>query len=166
VTVADARPASLSRDRFPDADTVALVTSDDLPQCLHCSPDDAVVLMTHSYELDRRWLPGILAIGPRYLGLLGPRARAERLFAELGRSMPHYVHAPVGLDIGGDSPAAVALSIVAEIQSVFEDRRGNMLKHKRGPIHTSISETGAVAARSGLEAVHSPSCDVHAGSDV
>jgi xanthine dehydrogenase accessory factor len=166
VTVADAHPANLWLERFPGADSVVLLAEGDLARCLQIDPNVAVVLMTHSYELDLRWLPCILAFEPRYLGLLGPRTRAERLFAELGRSMPRYVHAPVGLDIGGESPATVALSIVAEIQAVFEGRCGKMLKHKRGPIHTSISEAGVAAACPNLEAVHSPVCDVQIGSNV
>jgi xanthine dehydrogenase accessory factor len=138
VTVSDARPGNLRQDRFPDADKLVLLANVDLARSLPIDPDDAVVLMTHSYGLDRQCLPSILTIRPRYVGLLGPRARAERLFADLGRRMPDYVHAPVGLDIGGDSSAAVALSIVAEIQAVFEGRSGKMLKHKPGPIHSSL----------------------------
>ena len=166
VTVSDARPGNLSQDCFPDVDKLVLLANIDSARSLPIDADDAVVLMTHSYGLDHQCLPGILTIGPRYLGLLGPRARAERLFADLGRTIPDYVHAPVGLDIGGDSPAAVALSIVAEIQAVFEGRSGNMLKRKRGPIHTSlVSETAADTACRNSEAVHSFGGEVQISSN-
>jgi xanthine dehydrogenase accessory factor len=141
VTVADSRLKYLRRDYFPDADKVILLTNDDVAPSVPISPETAVVLMTHNYDLDRRLLPAILAARPRYLGLLGPRARAERLFADLGTAMPSYVHAPIGLDIGGDSPAFVALSVAAEIQAVFEGRSGKMLKYRCGAIHQSIPET-------------------------
>jgi len=161
VTVADARSAYLKRDRFLDADIVALVTAENAMRDIQIGPDAAVVLMTHSYQLDARLLPGVLAAGPRYLGLLGPRARAERLFGDLGIVMPHYVHAPVGLDIGGETPKTVALSIVAEIQAVLEGCSGSMLKHKRGAIHSSVSEHGMVAALRAPDGrlVHPSSCD-------
>jgi xanthine/CO dehydrogenase XdhC/CoxF family maturation factor len=64
-----------------------------------------------------------------YLGILGPRHRTERLLAEvvpsLGLSIEEgfeRLHSPVGLDLGGGDPAAVALSIVAEIQAVLHGR--------------------------------------------
>jgi xanthine dehydrogenase accessory factor len=164
VTVSDARPANLVQDRFPGADKLVLLANVDVARSLPIDADDTIVLMTHSYGLDRQCLSRILNIRPRYVGLLGPRARAERLFADLGRGMPDYVHAPVGLDIGGDSAAAVALSIIAEIQAVFEGRSGNMLKHKCGPIHTSlVSQTAADTACRKLEAVHSSLGEVQIG---
>jgi xanthine dehydrogenase accessory factor len=146
VTVADSRSAYLKPDRFLDADIVTLLNAENAMRDIQIGPDAAVVLMTHSYQLDARLLPGVLAAGPRYLGMLGPRARAERLFADLGIVMPHFVHAPVGLDIGSETPKMVALSIVAEIQAVLEGRSGSMLKHKRGAIHSSFSDRGMVAA--------------------
>jgi len=45
------------------------------------------------------------------------------------------LHAPIGLDIGADNPEAIALSIVAEIQAVFTQRDGGMLRERSGPIH-------------------------------
>jgi xanthine dehydrogenase accessory factor len=159
VTVADPRAAFLRPDYFPDADRIVLLSDDNVLRDVQVDPEAAVVLMTHSYQLDARLLPSILGARPRYLGLLGPRTRAERLFAELGTGMPPWVHAPVGLDIGGDSPTAVALSVIAEIQAVFEGRSGNMLKYRRGAIHTPVSENGETGSGSGSETVHSSICD-------
>lgn len=158
VTVADARSAYLNLNRFPDADTVALLRDDHATRDILVGPNAAVVLMTHNYQLDARLLPGVLDARPRYLGLLGPRARAERLFEDLGMAMPEYVNAPVGLDIGGDTPKAVALSIVAEIQAVFEGRSGRMLKHTRGAIHSSNMEWWLLCTPDG-RLVHPAGCD-------
>lgn len=159
VTIADTRSAYLRPDRFADADSMLLLTDEDGVRGLQIAREDAVVLMTHNYQLDARLLPSIIAARPRYLGLLGPRLRAERLFADLGTEIPPYVHAPVGLDIGGDSPAAVALSVVAEIQAVLEGRSGSMLKHRHGAIHASISESGVAALGSGRQTIHLSPCD-------
>ena len=61
----------------------------------------------------------------RYIGLLGPAARRDRLLSELGesaRALAARLHGPAGIDIGGRGPAAIALSIVAEIQGVLQGR--------------------------------------------
>lgn len=102
-----------------------------------------MVLMTHNYPLDSQLLPQILRLRPRYLGLLGPKSRGERLFSQVGLIQPAFVHAPAGLDAGSDSPEAIALSIVAEIQAETNSRAGGKLKDRREPIHTAAYEVGA-----------------------
>ncbi len=134
VTLADAHPANAAV-RFPGFSGV--VPFEDAP----VSERSVVVLMTHNYENDRDLLRRLLPAGPRYLGILGPRHRTEHLFADLGISSDwESVHAPVGLDIGGDSPEAIALSIVAEIQAVLAGRSGGMLRDRSGPIYRPMLE--------------------------
>jgi len=110
--------------------------------------DAAVVMMTHSFPLDVRLLPHVLARQPRYIGLLGPRSRAEKLFHEAGVPIPESVHAPAGLDIGCDNSFSIALSITAEIQAVTNSRAGSMLMFRNGPIHPPAAEVGVEAIRS------------------
>jgi xanthine dehydrogenase accessory factor len=65
------------------------------------------------------------ADGPAYVGLLGPIARRDALLAELGAAAERLrprLHAPVGLDLGGSGPEAIALAIAAELQQVFAKR--------------------------------------------
>lgn len=82
--------------------------------------DSIVVVMTHSYQADLDLLAQLLPRRPRYLGLLGPRARAERLLQDLDGDFDlSCLRAPVGLDIGGHDPEAIALSIAAEIQAML-----------------------------------------------
>ncbi len=82
-------------------------------------PGAAAVIMTHAIALDRG-LVGVLAGAPlAYLGVLGPRRRIGEL--------PDQVRAPVGLDLGGDGPEAVALSIAAELQAVWHGRGAGRL---------------------------------------
>jgi xanthine dehydrogenase accessory factor len=125
VRVADGR-ANLSRaERFPRA---ALVSG--LEAALtRLTPDDAAVVMTHSYEQDQEILRGLLAQELRYIGVLGPRTRTERLVNEVAPQLGldaeaclMRVHSPVGLDLGGHAPASIALSIAAELQAVFAGR--------------------------------------------
>jgi xanthine/CO dehydrogenase XdhC/CoxF family maturation factor len=61
-----------------------------------------------------------------YIGLLGPRARRERLMSDLGdqaASVASRIHGPVGLDIGADTPEGIALAIAAEIHLALKGRR-------------------------------------------
>ncbi len=84
-----------------------------------------VVVMTHDCDVDRRALPGILARRVAYVGLVGSRARAERLRRELEDGGAHVSDAwermrhPVGLDLVGEGPEAIALAIVTEAQAVL-----------------------------------------------
>jgi xanthine/CO dehydrogenase XdhC/CoxF family maturation factor len=94
------------------------------------TPEDLAVVLTHSYEQDRALLAALLPCKLRYLGILGPRHRTERLLLEvtpaLGMTIEEgflRLHSPVGLDLGTGDPAAVALSIIAEMQAVLHDRR-------------------------------------------
>ncbi|MCC7374384.1 MAG: XdhC family protein [Verrucomicrobiales bacterium] len=136
VTVVDGRSNYARRDRFPAAESVVCLPSTAEVSELGIDSDTAVVLMTHNFPQDVVLLPQILKCSPQYLGLLGPRRRAERLFAEAGLgAIEPEVFAPVGLDLGGDHPETVALSIISEIQSVLSGRRPVSLRNRPGPIH-------------------------------
>jgi xanthine/CO dehydrogenase XdhC/CoxF family maturation factor len=91
--------------------------------------DDLAIILTHSYQQDRALLAALLPRRLRYLGILGPRHRTQRLLSEiapsLGLSLDEAfarLHSPIGLDLGVGDPATVALSIVAEIQAVLHAR--------------------------------------------
>jgi xanthine dehydrogenase accessory factor len=142
VTVADGRSAYARPERFRDASRVVLLAASDPLRELVVDSETAVVMMTHNYPLDLLLLPRILPLRPRYVGILGPKERAGRLFSELGLSQPACVHAPAGLDAGCDSPEAIALSIVTEIQAETNSRAGGKLKYRREPIHLAAYEVG------------------------
>lgn len=159
VTVADGRPAYAKAGRFPEASQVVVMPHQDPLRDIVIEKDTAVVLMTHNYPLDGRLLPEILNRQPCYLGMLGPKNRAERLFDELALDPPDTVHSPVGLDIGCDTPAAIALSIVAEVQAALENRQGGKLRLRRAPIHTPAPETGVASLQGLVEAVRPAFCE-------
>jgi xanthine/CO dehydrogenase XdhC/CoxF family maturation factor len=83
---------------------------------------DAAIVMSHNYALDLQQLR-LCADSPiGYVGLLGPPARRDALLAELGvdaEALQPRLHAPVGLDLGGSGPQAIALAIAAELQQRF-----------------------------------------------
>ncbi len=130
VVVADGRSQLARPERFPEAASVLVIED---AHGLDVRPEDAVVVMTHSYEQDRILLRGLLDLAspPRYLGLLGSRHRSSLLISEaavyLGRSLEECsarLFAPVGLDLGGDGPEAIALAVVAEVQAFCQGRMG------------------------------------------
>lgn len=142
IHVGDPRPGFARADRFPAADRVEVIPPEGLAE--FAAPDrlTAVVVMTHHYRFDRPALEHLLPLPLPYLGLLGPRRRAERLAGDLAAAggppaadTLSRLHAPVGLDLGGDGPEAVALSILAEIQAVFAGRDAQPLRRRAGGIH-------------------------------
>lgn len=98
----------------------------------------AAVVKTHNYGRDFAALRALLPLELRYVGLIGPRARREQLLGDLldtGIVARPNLFAPAGLDLGGDSPEAIALAIVAEIQAVFAAGSGQNLRERKDPIH-------------------------------
>lgn len=99
-------------------------------QCDTQQPSAAVV-MTHNFNADRRILERLLSHPWSYLGLLGSHARSQRLLQELLQDNPKLstspslacLHAPIGLDLGGNTPEAIALAIISEIQAVWHHRQ-------------------------------------------
>ncbi|AFY92706.1 XdhC family protein [Chamaesiphon minutus] len=140
VTVVDCRANPLSHERFAMCDRVILTRRERLDRIV--IPAGAVAaILTHNYYDDLEILRGLLPAELGYIGLLGSRQRTQRLLQELQQDLTSIteqfdkLHAPVGLDIGAETPTAIALSIVAEIQAVLSDRPGNSLKYRNTSIH-------------------------------
>lgn len=123
VTVMDGRSHLATRERFPGAQGVGVIASAE-GLAGEIGADDAVVLMTHSFEQDKELLTAILPRRPKYLGLLGARRRSSLLMSEVAAALGvsvaeccEQVHAPIGLNLGGDGAESIALAIAAEIQA-------------------------------------------------
>lgn len=127
VHVVDWRPHLLTPARFPSAERHLL--GGDALDAAPLEEGCAVVLMSHQLGYDGAALRQALGSPlPRYVGVLGPRHRTDDLLAQLppGTSLSR-VRAPVGLDLGGEGPAAVALAIVSELQVVWSGRSARPL---------------------------------------
>lgn len=125
VTVADHRAALAVPARFPSADRIIVARAGMLADSVDLAGFQAAVVMTHQLDADREYLRVLARTRLSYIGLLGPAARAERLLRELGAdgaSLRGRLHAPVGLNLGGRSPEAIAVSIVSEILAFLHDR--------------------------------------------
>ncbi len=128
VHVLDDRDKFANRERFPDAEEVAV---DSIPEWLgraDIPPTAYVVVVTRGHRQDLDAMRVLATRDLRYLGLIGSKAKVKGLYdALLAEAMPaeylERVHAPVGLDIGAVSPEEIAVSILAELIAV---RRGKM----------------------------------------
>ena len=123
VTLVDPRPAFGSPERFPDT-----VISDDWPdealQAMGLDARTAVVTLTHDPKLDDPAIKAALRAPVFYLGCLGStRTHAKRVArleaAGFGAEDIARIHAPVGLDIGGRSPAEIAVSVMAQVTATL-----------------------------------------------
>jgi xanthine dehydrogenase accessory factor len=149
VSVMEGRAQMARADRFPEAErvVVASAASSEVRSIRH---DDAVVLMTHSYEQDRELLAAVLPLRPRYLGLLGARHRSSLLVSEAATmlgwtlgSCCDRIYAPVGLDLGGDGPEAIALAVIAEVQACCMGKLGASRRLSPQDVERNLREGGA-----------------------
>jgi xanthine dehydrogenase accessory factor len=141
VVVADGRSHLATRERFAEADAVRV-----LPARLNVRAGDAAVVMTHSFEQDAEIISHLLdgPLWPAYVGVLGPQRRTRELLEEVARRLDlvpsahlieswlEQLHAPTGLDLGAETPATIALSIVAEIQKTLAHATALPLRQVRG----------------------------------
>jgi xanthine dehydrogenase accessory factor len=91
------------------------------------------IVMGHNVDQDRRALAMLLGSHVEYIGVLGPRHRTATL-ASVGELRDPRVHAPVGLDLGAETPEEIALSMTAEMLAHVRRRDGGSLR-MRETIH-------------------------------
>lgn len=142
VTVVDGRPAYLTKELFPSADELVLAHPGETRDAMSIPRGAVAVIMTHNFNNDVALVRTLLPSAASYVGLLGPRAKADLLLSSLAEEgiIPTddemaRLHSPVGLDIGAETPEEIALSIIAEIQATLHERQGTPLRQREGPIH-------------------------------
>ena len=161
VSIADGRSQLVTRERFPDADQLAVLAIKDFPGISSDASqqafggvhrEDAAVVMTHSFEQDSKILACLLAMDtpPAYIGVLGPQRRTYELLSEAAclLNLPASasaaqverwlarLHSPTGLDLGAESPATIALSVLAEIQQFRTSATALPLRNVRAAAQT------------------------------
>lgn len=140
VVVVDDRPDYATRERFPDAEEIHIVRYDEEREEL--APIEAVVdfntfVVVATWGWDQPALAQVLKGNPAYVALVASPAKARAIFQGLlSQGIPEArlaeVRTPAGLDIGAETPAEIALSILAEILSVLRSRGGGpMAQAKR-----------------------------------
>jgi xanthine dehydrogenase accessory factor len=134
--------AHLTPARFPPSTALRHADASVVTDQLILTDRTAAVLMSHNYTYDQAVLTRLLATNVPYIGMLGPAKRYEKMQTHWAESGPDFsaatlnrVHAPVGLDLGAETPDEIALSVLAEIRAFFSGRSGQFLKDRPGPIH-------------------------------
>ncbi|MFC6672815.1 XdhC family protein [Marinobacterium aestuariivivens] len=130
----DPRPANARREHFMQAGLILDETVEALATYSQEQPVDAAVLMTHNIPLDAAALKSLQRAPLRYLALLGPASRRARVLEEAGlseKTLDLPLAGPAGLDIGGELPESIALSILSECHAV-------LFQHSARPLNRSF----------------------------
>jgi xanthine dehydrogenase accessory factor len=144
VVVTDERGKLLDHGRFPEASHFVQASPADLAAAIDLDRRTDVVVMSHTYLRDVDYLRVLLAGPVRYIGMLGPRARLERILGDLrrqgsviGQQDLERVYGPAGLDIGAEGPEEIAYAIMAEVMAVQRGHGAGFLRDRQGGIHKS-----------------------------
>jgi xanthine/CO dehydrogenase XdhC/CoxF family maturation factor len=142
VVLVDHRENFANPEKYPQADQTVVARPNEISQKVRLDEKTFVLIKTHNYLQDKEILETVLKSKARYVGQLGPKARTEDLLKDLSKEGVSFkpkelqrLYAPVGLDIGAESPEQIALSILGEMLAVKNGREGGFLKHQTLAIH-------------------------------
>jgi xanthine/CO dehydrogenase XdhC/CoxF family maturation factor len=141
--VVDDRPEFLNRERFPEAaDFVLVERPDKVAEVRPLDERAYVVVMSHNFLRDKEYVRSLLSSPARFIAMLGPAVRTQRLLDELREEGVEVrpadlerIHGPAGLDLGAEGPEEIAAAICAEIVAVNRERGAGFLRDRPGPIH-------------------------------
>ena len=141
--VADPRAKFATRDRIASADELLVEWPEEVLAQVEPDERTAIVVLTHEERFDLPALLGGLRSGAFYVGAIGSRrtqeSRRERLLGEgLSEAECDRLSGPTGLDLGAETPAETAVSILAEILAVRAGRSGGRLRDASGRIHVEL----------------------------
>lgn len=136
VVILDERPEFATQERFPEADQVVVGHPGEAASLVGIDARTAVVIVTHGHVHDQAALTSVLQTEAWYIGMIGSRSKIRTVFAEMEKSgvAPsdlERVYAPIGLDLGGQTPAEISLSILAQIVAMAHGRTGAQLSLAR-----------------------------------
>lgn len=133
VVVLDPREELLTRERFPSANELVCGDPALAPAAIPVDASTHVVLVSHSHVQDKEALRAVVASDAASIGMMGSTRKVQRIFSELREEgVPDAalarVRAPIGLDIGAETPAELALSILGEIVADRHGRAGGRME--------------------------------------
>lgn len=139
----DARGSFATPERIPSADELLVEWPDVALARIGPDHGSAIVVLTHDLKFDVPALQAALATDAFYVGAIGSRRtqakrRDQLLEAGLTEEQLDRIHGPVGLDLGADTPAETAISILTEVLAVRAGRDGRPLKSAPGRIHAEV----------------------------
>lgn len=140
ITVLDERTEMVTRERFPGADELICAPPAAVARRVSIGPGVAIVIVTHGHVHDKAALAAVVASPAAYVGMIGSKSKVRAVMGELRAegvdpALLERIHAPMGLDLGGQRPAEIALSILAQIVAEQYGRSGGPMK--AGPVADS-----------------------------
>jgi len=149
VVVIDDRPDFATRERFPDADRLIRADFSDPFAEVPLSGRSHILLVTRGHKYDYECLVRALRTDPppAYIGMIGSRRRVRATYVQLidegiDRALIDRIHAPVGLDIGSETPEEIAVSVAAELVMLRRGGTGVPLKDVERVAERFFQETG------------------------
>lgn len=142
VTIVDGRHTYAKIERFSSACQIIVSKPEKVLQQIPIDEKTVFVLMTHNYNYDYAILKALLGKNIPYIGALGPKKKLDNMIADLkaeniflNERQKNILYGPVGLELGAETPAEIALSITAEIMSVMNNKKGGSLRNLVTEIH-------------------------------
>ena len=142
VTIVDGRHTYAKIERFSSACQIIVSKPEKVLQQIPIDEKTVFVLMTHNYNYDYAILKALLGKNIPYIGALGPKKKLDNMIIDLkaeniilNEKQKNILYGPVGLEIGAETPAEIALSITAEIMSVMNNKEGGSLRNLVTEIH-------------------------------
>jgi xanthine dehydrogenase accessory factor len=139
----DGRNTHAKPERFTAACQVLVSKPEKVLDQIVIDEQTVFVLMTHNYNYDLAMLKALLERDVKYIGVLGPKKKLERMLDELkdagmklNEKQLSSIYGPVGLEIGAETAEEIALSIIAEIKAVFAGKKGTSLRESKDFIHS------------------------------
>ncbi len=131
-TVIDHRPEFSTPERFPHADKCICGNVKEELEKIEIRPSDSIVIITHGHKFDYDAISTVINSDARYMGMIGSRTKVKATVDKLAengfkKATIKKIHAPIGLDIGGESPKEISIAILAEIQAVKYGRKAGFI---------------------------------------
>jgi xanthine dehydrogenase accessory factor len=138
VTVIDDRPEFATAERFPMAHRTIVAPSDQVAQVIDITGSTSILIATHGHSGDAEALRAVISSPAAYIGMVGSQRKVASIWKALGeqgvsKDALARIYSPVGLDIGSESPAEIALSIMAELLLVLRGGTGRPLAKAGNP---------------------------------
>lgn len=134
--VVDDREEFANKENFPDAKQILVADVKGAKEKLQLTPKSLVVIITRGHKNDLDVLRSFITRELEYIGMIGSKRKITEIFESLeregiSRKQLEKVHAPIGLNIGSETPGEIAVSIVAELISIIHGAKNGQLALKK-----------------------------------
>jgi xanthine dehydrogenase accessory factor len=148
IVVIDDRPAFANKERFPMADETRVEDLYTVFERLKIDDQSYIVAVTRGHQHDEPVIEQAIRTEARYIGMIGSKRKISRMWKKLiergaDKARLAQVQAPIGLEIGADTPEEIAVSIVAQL---IQSRRGRKDRRRLSNYERISTVTQAASA--------------------